>query len=132
MCTATKSTRKTCLSDEPFTIRDIQFNNPQVRVSKLPASQILTEFLFIFSILNACAGPVSRSCRIRNPLKKAGIPAPFSQNDNNRAGVAFTFVKDRRETARRTDRPDQARHLEVSGNARDYAASFSIELESSA
>ena len=39
------------LSDEPFPIRDIQFNDPEVVVLASPAIAIIPKFLRIFSIL---------------------------------------------------------------------------------
>lgn len=50
---AAKSTRRTCLSDESFALRDIQFNNPQVIVLGCAAAQIIFKILFVFRVLNA-------------------------------------------------------------------------------
>lgn len=45
---ATKSTHPTLLSDEPFSIRDIQFDNPQIRVLRPAPIQPFIKLLFVF------------------------------------------------------------------------------------
>lgn len=132
MCDAAKSTRKTCLSDEPFTIRDIQFDNPQVRVRAVAPRQVLVKIVLIFRVLSARAHPGAVTGRIRHTFEKARIAALFGQNDNNCPGVAFTFVKNGCKAAGGFDRADQARHFKVGGQSGAQAASFSIELASSA
>lgn len=70
--------------------------------------------------------------RIGHALEKARIAALFGQDDNNCPGVAFTFVKHNGKAAGGFDRADQARHFKVGGQSGAQAASFSIELASSA
>ena len=45
LCSAAKSTALTTKSDEPFAIRDIQFDNPQIAVLRRAAVQIFVYFL---------------------------------------------------------------------------------------
>jgi hypothetical protein len=132
LCGAAKSTRIGTYSDEPFTIRDIQFDNPQVGIAGTAPAQILTEFKWIFSVLGFGSGPNAAALGIGNPLKQPRICALFGQNDQDRPGLALAFVKDGREPACSLNRADQARRFEVGGEPRDYAASFSIEFDSSA
>ena len=114
----------------PFTIRDIQFDHPQIGVA-LPASfQIFTEFERIFSILGFGTGPFAARFHAWHPLEQPQVCALFGQYDKNRPGLAFTFAQHRGESPSGLDRPDQSRHFEVGGQAGDYAASFSIEFES--
>ena len=41
------------MSDQPFTIRDIQFNQPQVWILIAPALQVFVNFLWFINILLA-------------------------------------------------------------------------------
>lgn len=132
MCSAAKSTHRTCQSDEPFTIRDIQFDNPQIGVPAGPPGQLIVKFGFIFRILNGGAVPDPAALRVGHTLKKPRVCALFGQDDKDCPGFAFTFANHRRKAAGGLDRADQARHLEVGGQAGAQAASFSIEWASSA
>lgn len=132
MCGAAKSTRSGIYSDEPFTIRDIQFNNPQIGVAIVPPGQIFAKFKWIFSILRPCRSPDPATLGIGNTLKQPRICTLFGQNDQDCTGLAVALVKYSSESTRSLNSADQARHFEVGGQPRDYAASFSIEFDSRA
>ena len=132
MCAAAKSTRFAAYSDEPFTIRDIQFDNPQIRIAGAAAIQVFAEFKRIISDLRSGSGPNAIALCIGNPFKQPRVCALFGQNDQDRPSIALAFVKDCGKSASGLNRADQARYFEVGGEPRDYAAPFSIEPASSA
>ena len=119
-------------SDEPFTIRDIQFDNPQIWIAQPAAIKVFAEFKWIFSVLRFSCGPDTPALGIGNPFKQPGICAFFGQNNQDCTGLTLPFVKDSGKAACGLNRTNQARHFEVGGEPRDYAASFSIEFDSSA
>ena len=111
------------LSDEPFPIRDIQFNDPEIVV--LPASTvtIIPEFFRIFSVLRARQSPGARTVGLRHAFVSGGRCAPFATNDKQSARVAFTFCDHRGEAAGRLDRANQPGDLEMCGQARVHRQS---------
>ena len=115
--------------DEPFTIRDIQFNNPQVWIATAAPIKVFGEVRRFFRILLSCAGPDPAFFRIGQKLEQAQICASFSHDDKDCSRFAFTFVQDRAETARSLCRADHSRHDDMGGEASGQAASFSIELD---
>lgn len=129
MCSAAESTQETLPQDEPFTIRDIQFNNPQIRVTFAPPIEVFGEVRRIFRILLSGAGPDPAFFGVGQKLEQAQICASFSHDDKDCAGFAFTFVQDRAKAARSLCRADDSRHSHVGGKAGAQAASFSIELD---
>lgn len=88
--------------------------------------------MFVFSILWRNSEPHQTLFRVGKALKQAGFRPIFGQNQQDRPGFAFTFVKHRGKASGGANRPDQARHFEVGGQPPAQAASFSIELDSSA
>lgn len=116
--------------DEPFTIHDIQFNNPQIGVPHRSGFKVFTELLWIFSILNFGANPDPAFFQVRHLLEQPRIRTLFGQDGKDCPGFRFTFVQDRCKSTRGLDRADHARHFKVSGQARGQAASFSIEFDS--
>ncbi len=93
--------------------------------------QVLVKIEWIFSVLMEGAAPLAARLGIGNSLEQPCRRALFGQDDKNRARFAFTFAEHCCEPAGGFDCPDQARNLELCGQARGYyAASFSIELTS--
>ena len=141
MCSAAKSIIGSRQSDEPFTICDIQFNDPQIAVLRLATGQIVIEFLFNFSIFDLDQNPFPHAVRIRHAFVNAPVCAAFGTYNDNCPGLAFTFGKDHGEPAGGRDRAQQARYFEVRRKPRVHsgrvnqirqAASRSMLLASSA
>lgn len=100
-------------SDEPFTIRDIQFDDPQIGVLNASPRQIVGEVLFVFSIFCHHQRPSTGPSWIGQALKKPRIRAVLGQHDKNRSAIAFTLVDHRRETTGGLNLAQQARNLKV-------------------
>lgn len=106
------------LSDEPFPIRDIQFDDPEIVVLALPAIAVVPEFFGIFRILLARQLPCPRTIGLWHTFVSCGIGAVLATNHKQRAGVAFTFCDHRGEPSCSLDRANQAGNLEMRGQAR--------------
>ena len=129
LCSATKSRHTAGRRDEPFPIRDIQFNYPQIGVFGRTGRQVIRKLRWIIRVLLSGADPDSSLFEIRHLLKQAGVCASFSQDNQNCPPITFTFVQDCGKSAGSFYAADHTRHFKVSGQARGQAASFSIELD---
>ena len=67
--------RKFC--DEPFRIRDVEFDQPQIAVAGSPAREVIREFSFIFRILRSNYLEYPASIKPRQALPQARVSAPF-------------------------------------------------------
>ena len=105
-------------SDEPFTIRDIQFDNPQVRVLISPAAEPFIQFTFVFWIFPARQGPITRPIGARQPFISARIAAALGQHDKDCPGIAFTFLDDAGKAPLGIGPADQRPYFQVRGEAR--------------
>ena len=93
MCGAAKSSERRGQSDEPFTIRDIQFNNPQVLILARAAGHVFRHFLFIFLLFVLLKSPFSAIILPLHTVKKPHVCAVLGQQNKDRTGLAFTFVE---------------------------------------
>lgn len=105
------------LNDEPFPIRDIQFNDPKIVILLPPTIAIVPEFLRIFSILRTREGPCTRTVRLRHAFVSCGGGTPLATNDKQSAGVGFALCDHRCEAPGSLDRANQSGNLEVRGQA---------------
>jgi hypothetical protein len=103
------------LNDEPFPIRDIQFDNPKIVVLPSSSIAVIPEFLRIFSVLRTRPGPSSRPVGLRHAFVSCSLAAVLATNDKQCAGVAFTFCNYRGEAPGRLDRANQPGDFEVRG-----------------
>lgn len=122
-CSAAKSTTRTLQSDEPFTIRDIQFKHPDIGILTGPSRKILGYFIRFFSILYFRTVPCSGAVKLRHALKNPRVCAILDQDDKNCPGFALTFVQHRGEAARRFDGADQSANLKMGGDPRIHPLS---------
>lgn len=113
LCGATKSTRWGCQSDKPFSVRDIQFDDPQIGILILSAIQVFIEVLRIVRILLLGTGPFSTPVELRHSLEDARISAVLRRYNQDSPGLSLTFAEDRREPAFAQDAADQPGDLEV-------------------
>lgn len=105
------------LNDEPFPIRDIQFDDPQVVVLAPSSLAIFPEFPRVISILSARHSPRTRPVGLRHAFVCCRLRAALATNDKQGAGIAFTFRDNRGEAAGRLDGANQPGDLEVRGQA---------------
>ncbi len=68
---------------EPFCRRDVQFQNPDIGVSRDPAIKKIRNFLFYFSIFYGYLCPVSHAIKARKSLKKRWILPFFASYQQN-------------------------------------------------
>ena len=105
-------------SDEPFTIRDIQFDNPQVGVLIAAPRQPFIQFTADFRVFPARERPGASSVRLRHAFIDPRIGAAFGQDDKDCARIAFTFMQHAGKAAFGPGAADQCPDHEVGGKAR--------------
>lgn len=103
-------------SDEPFRIRDIKFNNPDIGILNAPASQVRIKFTFSFNILNPRLDPIAGTVELRHTLKKSRNSAIFEGHDENRATIWLTLVQYSRKTPGGLRRANESRHFQFRGD----------------
>src|SRR5688500_8482195 len=91
------STGSSRQSDEPFRIRDVQFDDPQIAVLVLTAVAIVPEVLFVFSILLSGKGPGPAPVGLRHALVCCSAATLAATYDKQSAGVAFASCDHRGE-----------------------------------
>lgn len=110
------------LSDEPFAIRDVQFNDPGIAIPFGAPGKVFRERVGIFGVLAQRALPVRRRVDAGHPFKKTGIISVISQYDNDGSRVPLTLVEDSRESPFGLSLADQASHFDMCGQARIHAS----------
>lgn len=101
------STPRRGQSDEPFALRDVQFNDPQVSVLLGAPCDILVKFLLVFRILDAGTMPFPASVHLWHPLVNPRVCATFAHNDQKCPGFPFALLKDRCEAPFNLDAANQ-------------------------
>lgn len=102
-----KSIKRWGQSDEPFTIRDIQFDDPRIVILLLASFAIFAEFFWIFSIFYLRKRPFPRAVKLRHTFVYSSLAPVLATNDKQCACIPFTFCKNGRETAAGLNRADQ-------------------------
>lgn len=103
-------------SDEPFRIRDIEFNNPDIGILDAPAGHVGIKFAFSFNILNPRLDPFAGSVELRHTLIKSRNSAIFEGHDENRATIWLTLMQYGRKAPGRLRRANESRHFQFCGN----------------
>lgn len=85
--------------DEPFAVRDICLDNPDIGILALSASQILRKFYFVFNILLPRQSEWTCPVPLGHSFVKAGRLAAKYRYDQYRACVPFTFFDNRAESS---------------------------------
>lgn len=99
--------------DEPFPIRDSQFDYPHIRILVFPTVQIVFKFHFIFSHLRLYNKPIPTSVRAGHTLEQNAKPLIIQQNDKNGAAITLALVQDHAEITAGLRGAKQARYFEV-------------------
>ena len=110
--------------DEPFRARDIQFNEPQIRVLAPPAIQIFGKFLPVFRIFPLCSNKRSRTVRSRHAFVQAGGLAVTDGYHKHRAGIPLTPRQHHRKAACSLDGTNQAGDLDMGRQAIRHGRSY--------
>ena len=108
------STVHVAFTDEPFAIRDIQFNNPQIGVACPAPIQIFGKLVLFFSYLLANNGPLTAPIELGHALQRARISAAFRKNEKDGAGLTISLAKHGTKASGRLGSANQPRHFEVS------------------
>lgn len=124
-CGAAMSNVSSRQSDEPFTICDIQFDDPQIGVLGLTPVQVIIDKSFIFSVFSARLSPIAVSIGAWHAFENPPVCAIFRTNYNDCSGFAFTLVEHGGETASTRNLAQQARYFEVCGEPRCHAGRVS-------
>lgn len=101
-------------SDEPFSIRDVQFDDPKIIVLALATIAIIPKFLRFFKVLQASLGPGTATVGLWHSFICFGWGAAGATNDKQSPGIAFAFCDDRRETTRGFDGSNQPGNFDMS------------------
>lgn len=99
-------------SDEPFRIRDIEFNDPDIVILRATTSQIGIKVAFIINILDARFKPFAGTVELRHALEKSRNSAVFERHDENRAAIWLTLVQHDREAPGGLCCANQPRHFQ--------------------
>ena len=105
-------------SDEPFTIRDIQFNDPQIIVLRLAPIEVFGEFPRRFGLLPPRTGPAARAVRLGHPFIGAAIAAVVAHHHHDGAAIAITLGKNGGKAAGGLYLPQQRADFDVGGQPR--------------
>ena len=116
------------LFDEPFSIRAVQFNDPQIPVLTSAPVEIFAEFQRIFRILGLGQRPSAAPVGTRHALVSAAVFTAIATGYEHGSGVALALSDDRRKPAGRCDRAmvrslrDQIEELRVALTQREQDA----------
>ena len=112
------STRRGTQSDKAFGVRDIQFDDPKIRILILAPLQVIAEIMRILSVLLLGAVPLPTPVQLRHPLKDSRISAILRGDYQDSPGFGFPLAEDNREAAFGVHAANQGSHFEVGGEAR--------------
>ena len=101
------STSCECFSGEPFRLRDIQFDHPQIGITAPAALPIVRNSCFFGEFGGACAHQRRPSVRTDAAFEEAGIRTAIERQDQDLPGLRIALCQHHRTAARRIDPPDE-------------------------
>lgn len=105
LCSAAESTRRTLQSDEPFTLRDIQFDDPDIGILIMAPFDPVGECARIIWRIGFGQGPAACSIGPRHPLVRPRIAAASCYHNDQGARLALTLGQHRGKSAGRLNLP---------------------------
>lgn len=99
--------------DEPFRVRDSQFNYPHIRILSGSTVKIVVEFSFIIRILSLGSRPFPRAVKLRHAFEKNTKLLIINKNDQKRPAVALTFMQHHRKATAGLGSAHEAIYLKV-------------------
>ena len=107
------SSHRSRFSDEPFRVRDVQFDDPGILVEPCALSEEFVDFDGTGRFGGPRFTPAIRSVRAKDSFKAANVAASAGDNQQDRTAVGIAAFDDRCEVAGGGDSPNQARNFNL-------------------
>jgi hypothetical protein len=100
-------------SDEPFGVRDIQFNRPEIVVEACTAGEEINHVLGTWRFGGRRRAPLITTVEAQHAFQRGDVPAPAGDENEERPALGIALPHYCREIARRGNAPQYARDFDV-------------------